>query len=77
MPSADETAPISGDTRRLVWHRDGGRCRGCGAASDLQFDHIIPRSLGGSGRAENVEVLCGPCNRMKGVRVAHQEGRRG
>jgi len=59
------SAPISADTRLFVWNRDGGRCRNCGADRHLQFDHIIPKSKGGSGVAENVELLCRDCNLRK------------
>jgi len=58
------------DTRLLVWKRDGEFCRHCGSTTDLQFDHIIPRSRGGSGRAANVELLCGDCNNKKKARLA-------
>src|SRR5258708_33623819 len=56
---------IDSDTRLLVWARDNGRCRNCGSAQDLQFDHIIPKSRGGSNTAENVELLCRRCNLRK------------
>src|SRR4029453_17255605 len=58
---------IPEDVRQLVWERDGGRCRRCGSRHELQFDHIIPVVEGGSNEAENIEVLCGPCNRKKGA----------
>lgn len=61
--------PIPADTRLFVWRRDGGRCRNCGSDRDLHFDHIIPRSMGGSNLAENVELLCGRCNLRKGTRL--------
>lgn len=64
-----QRARIAYDTRLFVWKRDGGRCTHCGAASDLQFDHVIPESLGGAGIAANVELLCGPCNRQKSARL--------
>ncbi|MEK7995780.1 MAG: HNH endonuclease [Planctomycetota bacterium] len=66
-PAAHE--PISADTRLFVWQRDKGRCRHCGAAKNLQFDHIIPRSRGGANTAENVELLCCDCNLKKGARL--------
>jgi 5-methylcytosine-specific restriction endonuclease McrA len=66
---ADEYSRIDPETRRLVWKRDGGRCCHCGAHGNLQFDHIVPRSLGGSGIAANVELLCGNCNNRKKARV--------
>jgi len=61
---------ICAATRRLVWRRDGGKCRRCGSPEELQFDHIIPRSRGGSGCAANVEVLCQRCNLAKLANVA-------
>jgi 5-methylcytosine-specific restriction endonuclease McrA len=56
---------IDNDTRLFVWNRDHGRCRNCGSVRDLQFDHVIPKSRGGSSTADNVEVLCGTCNLKK------------
>lgn len=74
---------IPDDVKQLVWMRDGGRCRHCGATAELQFDHIIPIAMGGSCEAENLQVLCGPCNRRKssGLTIRSQKsedaGRRG
>jgi len=60
---------IPDDVKLLVWTRDHGRCRKCGSNVELQFDHIIPWSMGGSSSPENIQVLCGPCNRRKGASV--------
>jgi 5-methylcytosine-specific restriction endonuclease McrA len=56
---------IPDDVKQMVWMRDGGSCRHCGAQAELQFDHIIPVAMGGSSSAENLQILCGPCNRRK------------
>ncbi|MEU2357758.1 HNH endonuclease signature motif containing protein [Streptomyces misionensis] len=56
---------ISDDVKQLVWQRDRGRCRRCGAVTELQYDHIIPVAMGGASTAENLQILCGPCNRRK------------
>ena len=56
---------IPDDVKQLVWMRDGGRCRNCGAQAELQFDHIIPVTMGGSSEPANLQILCGPCNRRK------------
>lgn len=61
---------IPEDLRLLVWQRDSGKCAKCGSTSELQFDHIIPIALGGATSEENLQVLCGPCNRSKGASVS-------
>ncbi|WP_205479524.1 HNH endonuclease [Sphingomonas arenae] len=61
---------ISAATRRIVWDRDGGKCTRCAATEDLQYDHIIPVALGGSGSPANIELLCRPCNLKKSKKIA-------
>ena len=56
---------IPDDVKQLVWTRDSGRCRHRGSTVELQFDHVIPVAMGGNGEAENLQILCGPCNRRK------------
>lgn len=56
---------IPDDVKVYVMKRDGGSCRACGSTTELQFDHIIPLKMGGSNNAENLQILCGPCNRSK------------
>jgi 5-methylcytosine-specific restriction endonuclease McrA len=58
--------PLPREVRLAVWHRDRGRCRECGSGFDLQYDHVIPLALGGATGVENLQLLCGDCNRAKG-----------
>ena len=55
------------EVRIEVWQRDSGRCVECGSQEDLEFDHIIPSAIGGSSTARNLQLLCGDCNRRKGM----------
>jgi hypothetical protein len=61
------TRSIPQDVKIAVAARDGGRCRQCGSATDLHFDHVIPWSKGGANTVANIQLLCGPCNRRKGA----------
>jgi hypothetical protein len=60
---------IPDDVRAFVWNRDGGRCVGCGGRERLEFDHLIPFSMGGSNTARNLQLLCETCNRAKGASI--------
>lgn len=62
---------IPDDLKTLVWQRDRGACQRCAATTELQFDHVIPVSLGGATTEENLQILCGPCNRLKGASITN------
>lgn len=42
---------IPEDVKTYVWRRDQGRCVRCGSQVNIEFDHIIPFSRGGSNTA--------------------------
>lgn len=44
----------------------GDRCLRCGDAK-ITIDHVVPLSKGGSNTVENLQPLCGPCNKSKGT----------
>ena len=69
LPEVVSRSGIPEQIRMIVWQRDGGACQRCGSKSELQFDHIIPISMGGATSEENLQILCGPCNRRKGASV--------
>jgi hypothetical protein len=51
--------------RERILRRDGGKCGYCGSTDNLEVDHIIPLSKGGSHSEDNFQTLCRPCNRKK------------
>jgi site-specific DNA-methyltransferase (adenine-specific) len=65
-----EIAPSESVKQRLYKQQDG-KCNGCGQdfeIRNLEIDHIIPKAKGGGDYYENYQLLCGSCNRIKGVR---------
>jgi len=60
---------IPSDVRIEVWRRDEGKCVRCGGRENLEYDHIIPISKGGSNTARNIELLCEKCNRAKSEKI--------
>jgi HNH endonuclease len=52
--------------------REQAVCTECGSTDNLEIDHIFPRSLGGPSTPDNLQVLCGTCNRQKGVKHEQQ-----
>ena len=56
---------VSQTTKKIVFSRDGGTCQCCGSYNNLEYDHIIPYSCGGSSEASNIQLLCLKCNRSK------------
>jgi len=57
--------PIPQNVQDRIWNRDGGTCVKCGSNKNLEFDHIIPFSKGGSNTYRNLQLLCQTCNRSK------------
>jgi 5-methylcytosine-specific restriction endonuclease McrA len=58
-------------SRFNVYARDRNTCQYCGrsyARSELNLDHVVPRSQGGISTWENVVCSCLACNRKKGGR---------
>ncbi len=58
--------------KKTLYGEQGGHCAGCQKRFEIQnleIDHIIPKKDGGTDHADNLQLLCGHCNRVKGRRT--------
>ena len=59
------------ENKHVLYGQQEGRCGGCETPFEFrhfEVDHVIPRSRGGTDHIENLQLLCGHCNRVKGDR---------
>ena len=55
----------------LLFGQQEGLCAGCRVMFpflNFTVDHIIPQSRGGTDHLDNLQLLCGACNSLKGDR---------
>ena len=66
-----ELAAGGAGLKELLFFHQTKRCAGCSETKDfkdLEIDHVIPKSNGGSENRDNKQLLCSHCNRVKGNR---------
>ena len=59
-------------TKMRIARRDNYTCQMCGKNlkdDEIEFDHLIPVSLGGSSEEHNIRLVCYDCNRKKSNRI--------
>lgn len=64
-------AEIARDYDRIfldLGRRDGFHCQHCRETRNLEIDHVVPLSRGGSNDFGNLQILCKSCNCRKGDR---------
>lgn len=62
---------IPRDIQFRVLKRENQICSDCGRSvkdEDIEFDHVIPWSKGGSSDEHNIRLLCKACNKKRGNR---------
>lgn len=77
-----ETKKLRSITRNIpqsvkfkVFRRDNQVCQKCGKNTgfeEINFDHIIPWSKGGSSDESNIRLLCETCNKKRGNKYADE-----
>ncbi|MBK8173504.1 MAG: HNH endonuclease [Sandaracinaceae bacterium] len=66
-------------SRRNIFLRDGYRCQYCAQTpkvTDLNLDHVLPRSRGGKNSWDNLVTSCRACNLYKGRYTPQEIGMR-
>ena len=61
--------------KQTLFGRQEGHCAGCREFfpfRNFTVDHVVPRSKGGSDHLDNLQLLCGACNSMKGVKTQEE-----
>lgn len=59
------------ENKQQLYGQQAGNCQGCGQhfnIYNLEVDHRIATSVGGTDHIDNLQLLCGNCNRIKGNR---------
>lgn len=79
VPGKSQRKNIPTWVKRAVFYRDNGKCVIC--QKDLsglidveeeyekQFDHIVPLEDGGLNDISNIQLMCGCCNKKKGIQT--------
>lgn len=60
---------ISNDLKREVAKRTNGTCSKCGCKFMLNYDHMMPYSLGGRSDSSNLRLLCFHCNQRERIKA--------
>ena len=59
------------ENKHVLFGEQEGLCAGCGVMfpfRNFTVDHVVPRSRGGTDHLDNLQLLCGACNSLKGDR---------
>lgn|SRR3990167_9882001 len=63
MGKVDYLTPLD---KKMLFNQIELKCNFCGTPNNLEIDHIIPLSLNGTNNKNNIQILCGLCNKKKG-----------
>jgi len=72
-----EHPAVSKALKKRIVQMYGRKCFACGrtlTVGEITIDHIVARSLGGTGDQVNLQVLCNKCNNAKGDTWVEEKG---
>lgn len=77
IPKRSDTGPLPNyrTHKRTLFGRQEGVCAGCRILfpfRNFTVDHIVAQSKGGTDHIDNLQLLCGACNSMKGARTQEE-----
>ncbi|KAI9093637.1 hypothetical protein K1719_027086 [Acacia pycnantha] len=58
--------------RKNILYRDCYTCQYCSSHENLTIDHVVPASLGGEWKWENLVTACAECNSRKGQKTLEE-----
>ena len=69
LESAASVYPRPHKHKHALYGQQEGKCIICRQSTPfnmMEVDHVVPKSKGGTDAEDNLQLLCGPCNRSKG-----------
>ena len=72
IPKRNDTLDVllpKKERKHVLFGKQEGVCNGCKYPFEyrhLEIDHIVPQAKGGGDHMENLQLLCGHCNKTKG-----------
>lgn len=70
IPKRSEKLPNYRTHKHVLFGEQEGLCNGCKTQfpfRNMTIDHVIPQTHGGTHHKDNLQLLCGACNSMKGT----------
>ncbi len=61
--------------KNTLFGRQAGHCAGCNGFFEIRnftIDHVVAKSKGGTDHIDNLQLLCGACNSMKGTKTQEE-----
>ena len=54
--------------KETIYKRANGECENCKSTYNLEYEHIVPFSMGGTNDVSNINLYCSNCNKRKAIK---------